>query len=84
MSDLELLFWELEHKSCDLRCRNVPTGGDDYTIQWFVIEHYMAKPCEREIGTGDTVFQALSDAFPHVLNPDSQKADSFEPYYSRD
>ena len=47
--DTERLDW-LRDNSCDLRCIDVPTGFDDYSIQWRVIEHHMAKPHEREIG----------------------------------
>ncbi len=42
------LDW-LEYNSLDLRCLNVPTGGDDYDIEWIVIEHYMAAPHERVV-----------------------------------
>lgn len=40
----------LRDGSLDLRCFNVPTGGDDCEIHWRVIEHHMAEPREREIG----------------------------------
>ena len=32
----------LEENSWDLRCIDIPTGGDDYDIEWIVIEHHMA------------------------------------------
>lgn len=57
------LMFDLENRSCDLRCRNVPTGGDDYDVEWFVVEHYMEQPQEREIGSGRNVMMALMDAF---------------------
>ena len=53
----------LEHETCDLRCINVPTGGDDYDIEWVVIEHHMQGPREREIGRAATPLEALQDAF---------------------
>ena len=49
LEDAARLNW-LQANSCDLRCIGVPTGGDDYDINWVVIEHYEAKPHEREIG----------------------------------
>lgn len=52
----------LESNSWDLRCVNIPTGGDDYDIGWRVIEHHMAEPCERIIGYGTTPLEALKDA----------------------
>lgn len=47
--DSARLDW-LRDNSCDLRCIDVPTGGDDSDVHWVVIEHHMAKPHEREIG----------------------------------
>ena len=60
---LNELMGELQASGCDLRSRNVPTGGGDYDIEWHVIEHYMAKPTERERGHGRTILEALMDAF---------------------
>jgi hypothetical protein len=57
------LMFDLENRCCDLRCRNVPTGGDDYDVEWFVVEHYMQEPREREIGSGRNVMMALMAAF---------------------
>ena len=57
------LMFDLETRCCDLRCRNVPTDGDDYDVEWFVVEHYMEQPQEREIGSGRNVMMALMDAF---------------------
>lgn len=57
------LLRELEEKSCDLRCRNVPTGGDDYRVEWFVIEHHIGEPKEREIGFGEDPTEAMMAAF---------------------
>ncbi len=54
-----LLLKRLEHETCDLRC--VQSGDDSY--HWEVIEHWMAEPTERTIGAGETVEQALRDAF---------------------
>lgn len=39
----------LERESYDLRCVDVPTGGDDYDIAWVVVSHHMNKPREREV-----------------------------------
>jgi hypothetical protein len=61
--DATKLFVKLEEAACDLRCVNIPTGGDDYDIEWHVIEHYMATPHERIIGRGSTVLEALRSAF---------------------
>lgn len=33
----------------DIRCINLPTGGDDFDIDWIVVEHHMAEPRERTI-----------------------------------
>jgi hypothetical protein len=57
------LMFDLENRCCDLRCQSVPTGGDDYDVQWFVVEHYMQDPRERVIGRGRNVMMALMDAF---------------------
>lgn len=62
-TQLSDLMRQLEDKTCDLRCRNVPTGGDDYAVEWFVVEHYMAEPKEREIGSGESIMSALTAAF---------------------
>ena len=48
-ADAERLDW-LKEETCDLRCINVPTGGDDCDVRWAVVQHYMQEPCEREIG----------------------------------
>ncbi len=63
MSLSESLLNELEKRTCDLRCRNVPTGGDDYDVEWFVIEHCMEDPKEREIGSGKNATEAMLTAF---------------------
>lgn len=52
----------IEDNCWDLRCVNVPTGGDDYDVGWRVIEHYMAHPNERIIGYGNSPLEALNDA----------------------
>ena len=44
-------------------------GGDDYDVEWFVIEHHMAEPTEREIGQGRNITEALLVAF-HGLTED--------------
>lgn len=53
LEDAARLNW-LQENSCDLRCIGVPTGGDDYDINWIVIEHHQATPHEREIGRSYT------------------------------
>ncbi len=53
-SDRELLD-VLASNSWDLRCISVPTGGDDHDIDWIIVEHHQAEPCER------TIAQAHSD-----------------------
>ena len=52
----------LEENDWDLRCVDIPSGGDDFSIAWQVIEHYMAKPRERIIGRGLTPIEALEQA----------------------
>lgn len=42
-------FDVLRDESWDLRCFDIPTGGDDYDIGWRVISHWMEKPVERVI-----------------------------------
>lgn len=39
----------IQHESWDLRCFNIPTGGDDCDIGWSVIGHWQAEPHERVI-----------------------------------
>ena len=51
----ERLFKALRDESWDLRCFNIPTGGDDFDIGWRVIGHWQAEPCER------TVAEVFSD-----------------------
>lgn len=61
----------IEDECWDLRCTNEPTGGDDYDVLWHVIEHHMAEPKERTIGTGLTPLQALVRAD----NPPTQEGE---------
>ncbi len=63
MSVVESLVMELKEQMCDLRCRNVPTGGDDYRVEWFVILHHMDEPKERELGAGEDPTEAMMMAF---------------------
>ena len=39
----------IQHESWDLRCFNIPTGGDDCDIGWSVIGHWQAEPHERVV-----------------------------------
>lgn len=41
---------------------NVPTGGDDYDVEWQVIEYHMAQPEKRIIGRGRTPSEAIDHA----------------------
>lgn len=69
MSLSQSLLNELEKNTCDLRCVNVLTaGGDDYEIEWIVVEHYMEEPKERVIGTGKTAIEAMLTAWPVTVN----------------
>jgi hypothetical protein len=67
--DGALLDW-LRDNTCDLRCVNEPTDGDDYEVRWVVIEHHMAEPREREIARSytddprDAIHAALAAARP--------------------
>lgn len=45
----------LQLQSWDLRCFDIPTGGDDADIGWRIIGHWQAKPHER------TVAEVFSD-----------------------
>lgn len=53
----------IESNCWDIRCIDVPTGGGDADVMWIVIEHYMAKPHQREVGIGGkTPREALTEA----------------------
>lgn len=39
----------IQHESWDLRCFDIPTGGDDCDIGWSVIGHWQAEPHERVV-----------------------------------
>ncbi len=54
-------YKSIEENDWDLRCVDVPTG-EDYDIEWHVVEHYMAKPKERIIGYGKTPLEAIEQA----------------------
>lgn len=45
----------IKHNSWDLRCFDIPTGGDDADIGWRIVGHWQAKPHER------TVAEVFSD-----------------------
>lgn len=49
LSDLQALIAALRDQSWDLRCFDIPTGGDDCDIGWRVVGHWMAEPRERVI-----------------------------------
>lgn len=52
----------LEREDWGLVPVNVPTGGDDYEVEWTVIEYYMSTPKEREIGRGRSPDEAIDRA----------------------
>ena len=52
----------LEDNCWDLRCIDIPTGAGDADVGWNVIEHHMAPPKERIVGTGNNPAAALADA----------------------
>lgn len=52
----------VDSNSWTIECYDIPTGGDDTDIGWRVIEYYMAKPNEREIGSGKTPREAIDAA----------------------
>lgn len=52
----------LEDNCWDLRCIDIPTGGGDADIGWNVVEHHMAPPRKRVVGTGNTPLEAIRDA----------------------
>ena len=56
------LFDKLEENDWDLCCVSIPTGGDDFSIGWKVVEHYQAKPKERTIGVGKNPAEAIEQA----------------------
>lgn len=57
----KLLRW-LEDESCDLRCIDVPTGGDDADIDWIVVGHYQAEPRMRERARASSPMAAIEIA----------------------
>jgi hypothetical protein len=59
----------------DLRCKNIPTGGDDYDVWWEVIQHHMAKPTERVVGEGATPQEALAAALLFAPPTQSDRGD---------
>ena len=66
-NQLHEYFGKLEEESFDLRCENVPTGGDDYDIIWIVYSHWnisgLDDPELKIEGQGNTPFEALHAAF---------------------
>lgn len=56
----------LEGECLDLRAITVQAGRDDADVAWVVIQHYMAAPKEREIGTGKTPRQAITAAIKNM------------------
>jgi len=69
--EAEKLLNALRDQSWDLRCFNIPTGGDDYDIGWRVIGHWQAEPCERTIAEvfsddpAEAIRQALAPCKPN-------------------
>ena len=65
--DTQLLDF-LREESLDLRCIDVPTGGDDYDIRWLVVGHYQGKTRERLIGESftDEPRDAIKDAIANI------------------
>ena len=59
----------LEDNCWDMRCFDIPTGGGDADIGWSVIEHHMAPPKERVVGTGRSPREALQDAAVALTRP---------------
>lgn len=49
LREYEALFTALRDQSWDLRCFNMPSGGDDADVGWRVIGHWMAEPHERTV-----------------------------------
>lgn len=82
MTITESLLRELEERTCDLRCRNVPTGGGDFDVEWFVVEHHMAAPKEREIGYGTTAVEAMLVAFHRSTFKDLEETEPDSYHYS--
>ena len=52
----------IEENAWDLRCTDIPTGGDDYDIGWIIVEHHIVEPRERIIGRGKTPIEAITEA----------------------
>lgn len=67
LGDSKMIDW-LRDETCDLRCINVPTGGDDCDVRWAVIQHHMAEPHEHEIGRSftDEPREAIRDAIKRL------------------
>ena len=73
LEDTALLNF-LQTESWDLRCFDVPTGGDDSEVHWQVIEHHMAAPHEREVGRAysDDPREAIRNAIGNATNITAQ------------
>lgn len=54
----------LEKEGWGLVPKSVPTGGDDYDVEWTVVSYHMAEPKERVVGRGSTPREAIQDAAP--------------------
>jgi hypothetical protein len=74
----EQMEW-LDANCFDLRCENVPTGGDDADIIWIVYSHHMSKPALRAEGYGKTASKAVADAM--LPKGDPKRWDYVPPEY---
>jgi len=72
--EAEKLFQALRDHSWDLRCFDMPTGGDDFDIGWRVVGHWQAEPCERTIAEvfSDDPARAVREALA-ALQQDAPK-----------
>lgn len=66
----------LRENSWDLRCFDVPTGGDDSDIGWRVVGHWQAEPRERTIA--EVFYDDPAAAIRAALTPDNRSQEKGE------
>jgi len=61
VSDERILDW-LTDNMYSVMPENVPTGGDDFDVDWVVYSYHMDAPFERVEGRGDCPRKAIINA----------------------
>jgi len=69
----------LERESMNIRCVSVPSGFDDYDIEWHVISHWQAEPHERIEGVGETPQEAITAAQSNSATDNHSPENTFSP-----